>query len=174
LALEGSFRQKNILHSPLLSALLWLSACGSGLGTCPAWAVNTDEALEPGLTEIVVTARKRPQRIEDVPLAIDAVTAATLAATATRDLFDLAGLVPGMVFSRAPDDGLALTLRGVGTPARSQAFDQSIALFLDGTFLAKGKLYPLALFDTERIEVQRGPHSTEIGKNANFCALSVV
>ena len=79
-----------------------------------------------------------------------------------------------MVFSRAPDDGLALTLRGVGTPARSQAFDQSIALFLDGTYLAKGPLYPLALFDIERVEVIRGPHSTEVGKNASVGALSVV
>jgi iron complex outermembrane receptor protein len=61
-----------------------------------------------------------------------------------------------------------------GTPARSQAFDQSIALFLDGTYLAKGALYPLALFDVERVEVVRGPHSTEVGKNASVGALSVV
>jgi iron complex outermembrane receptor protein len=174
MALEGSFRVKTMLHRPLLSVLLCLSAGRGALGAGPVGADNADEALEPGLTEILVTARKRPQRIEEVPLAIDAVTAPMLAATATRDLFDLAGLVPGMVFSRAPDDGLALTLRGVGTPARSQAFDQSIALFLDGTFLAKGKLYPLALFDTERIEVLRGPHSTEVGKNASVGALSVV
>ena len=79
-----------------------------------------------------------------------------------------------MVFSLAPDDGLALTLRGVGTPARPQALDQSIALFLDGTYLAKGPLYPIALFDVERVEVVRGPHSTEVGKNASVGALSVV
>jgi iron complex outermembrane receptor protein len=174
MALEGSNRLEALLHRSLFSALLCLSAGGTALGARASWAGNADEALEPELAEIVVTARKRPQPIDDVPIAIDAVTAPTLAATATRDLFDLAGLVPGMVFSRAPDDGLALTLRGVGTPARSQAFDQSIALFLDGTFLAKGKLYPLALFDTERVEVLRGPHSTEVGKNASVGALSVV
>ena len=91
-----------------------------------------------------------------------------LATTATRDLIDMAGHVAGMVFSRAPDDALALTLRGVGTPARPQAFDQSIALFLDGTYLAKGPLYPLALFDIERVEVVRGPHSTEVGKKREY------
>jgi iron complex outermembrane receptor protein len=80
----------------------------------------------------------------------------------------------GMVFALAADDGLALTVRGVGTPARPQALDQSIALFLDGTYLAKGALYPLALFDVERVEVVRGPHSTEVGKNASVGALSVV
>ena len=79
-----------------------------------------------------------------------------------------------MVFSLAVDDGLALTVRGVGTPARPQALDQSIALFLDGTYLAKGALYALALFDIERVEVVRGPHSTEVGKNASVGALSVV
>jgi iron complex outermembrane receptor protein len=172
--MEGSGQLKTVLHRAIFSALLCLSVAGPALRAGPARTDNANDAVEPGLTEIVVTARKRPQLIDDVPLAIAAVTAPMLGNTATRDLFDVAGLVPGMVFSRAPDDGLALTLRGVGTPARSQAFDQSIALFLDGTFLAKGKLYPLALFDTERIEVLRGPHSTEIGKNASVGALSVV
>ena len=174
LALEGSRRLGALIQSALLAALQCLSAGGFALETPPAWADSAGEPPDPQLTEIIVTARKRPQLIDEVPLAITALTAPTLAATATRDLFDLAGLIPGMVFSRAPDDGLALTLRGVGTPARSQAFDQSIALFLDGTFLAKGKLYPLALFDTERIEVLRGPHSTEVGKNASVGALSIV
>ena len=132
------------------------------------------DVVEPPLFELVVTARKRPQVLEDVPASIYAVTAPMIAATATRDLVDLAGQVSGMVFSLAPDDGLALTVRGVGTPARPQALDQSIALFLDGTYLAKGPLYPLALFDIERVEVVRGPHSTEVGKNASVGALSVV
>ena len=129
---------------------------------------------EPTLREIVVTARKRPQLLEDVPASIYVATAPMLEEVATRSLVDLAGQVAGMVFSLAPDDGLALTLRGVGTPARPQALDQSIALFLDGTYLPKAPLYPIALFDVERVEVVRGPHSTEVGKNASVGALSVV
>ena len=135
---------------------------------------QASEVAETALFEIIVTARKRPQVLEDVPASISVVTAPMIEDTATRNLVDLAGQVAGMVFSLAPDDGLALTLRGVGTPARPQALDQSIALFLDGTYLAKGPLYPIALFDVERVEVVRGPHSTEVGKNASVGALSVV
>ena len=135
---------------------------------------EASEAAEPALFEIVITARKRPQMLEDVPASISVVTASEIQDMATRNLVDFAGQVAGMVFSLAPDDGLALTLRGVGTPARPQALDQSIALFLDGTYLPKPPLYSIALFDVERVEVVRGPHSTEVGKNASVGALSVV
>lgn len=145
------------------------------MGSAMTRAAEVDAGGEaPGLSEIMVTARKRPQSIESIPASITVVTDAALASTANHDLTELPDHVSGMVFSRAPDDGLALTLRGVGTPARSQAFDQSIALFLDGTYLAKGRLYPIALLDVDRIEVFRGPHSSEVGKNASVGAISVV
>jgi len=155
-------------------SLLMLSWAAMTPSQAASAEAGTADVVQPPLFELVVTARKRPQVLEDVPASIYAVTAPMIAATATRDLVDLAGQVSGMVFSLAVDDGLALTLRGVGTPARPQALDQSIALFLDGTYLAKGALYPLALFDIERVEVVRGPHSTEVGKNASVGALSVV
>jgi iron complex outermembrane receptor protein len=155
-----------------LTTVLSLAATTSG--PVAAAESTTAESQETPLFEIVVTARKRPQVLDEVPVSIHAVTGQVLADTATHDLFEMAGQVAGMVFTRAPDDGLALTLRGVGTPARSQAFDQSIALFLDGTYLAKQPLYTLTMFDVERVEVVRGPHSTEVGKNASVGALSVV
>ena len=157
-----------------LIGMMGLELCGSA-GTMGARAAETDWGpAETGLPEILVTARKRSQAIDTVPATISVVGEAALQSTATHDLTELAGQVSGMVFSRAPDDGLALTLRGIGTPARSQAFDQSIALFLDGTYLAKGRLYPIALLDVERVEVLRGPHSSEVGKNASVGAISVV
>jgi len=155
-------------------SLLMLSWAAMTPSQAASAEAGTADVVEPPLFELVVTARKRPQVLEDVPASIYAVTAPMIAATATRDLVDLAGQVSGMVFLLAADDGLALTVRGVGTPARPQALDQSIALFLDGTYLAKAALYPLALFDVERVEVVRGPHSTEVGKNASVGALSVV
>ena len=128
-------------------SLLMLSWAATTPSQATPVEAGTAAVAEPALFELVVTARKRPQVLEDVPASIFAVTAPMIAATATRDLVDVAGQVSGMVFSLAVDDGLALTVRGVGTPARPQALDQSIALFLDGTYLAKGALYPLALFD---------------------------
>ena len=140
-------------------------------------AVCTAHAVEAGdstIEEIVVTAQKREQSIQDVPLTVNALTSETLDDFDVDDLFEVANLVPGMVFSRAPDDGLALTLRGLGTPARTQSFDQSVALFLDGMFLGKGRMYSSAFFDIERMEVVKGTQSTLLGKNSSLGAISMV
>lgn len=125
------------------------------------------------LEEIVVTAQKREQSVQDIPVTVNAVSGEDLSDFAVDNLFKVADLVPGMVFSRAPDDGLALTLRGLGTPARTQSFDQSVALFLDNMFLGKGRMYSTAFFDVERVEVIKGTQSTLLGKNTSLGALSL-
>jgi iron complex outermembrane receptor protein len=127
-----------------------------------------------GVEEIVVTATKRATEVQRLPASVAIVEAASLEDAEVRDLFGLQTLVPGVVFNRAPDDGLALTFRGVGAAARPQAFDPSIALYQDGVFLAKGRLYALPLFDVERIELLKGPHTIEVGKNASVGAIHVV
>ncbi|HWS63681.1 MAG TPA: TonB-dependent receptor plug domain-containing protein [Steroidobacteraceae bacterium] len=133
-----------------------------------------DPAFGDALQEIVVTAQKRDQAAQDVPITVTVLTADALVASDSKDLFQLANYVPGMVFSRAPDDGLALSFRGVRTGARSQAFDQSVALFLNGLCLAKGRLYSQALFDVRQIEFTKGTESSLLGKNASVGAISIV
>lgn len=125
------------------------------------------------LEEVVVTAQKRAQSVQDIPVTVTAISGEALSDFGVDNLFKLADLVPGMVFSRAPDDGLALTLRGLGTPARTQSFDQSVALFLDGMFLGKGRMYSSSFFDVERVEVIKGTQSTLLGKNTSLGALSL-
>ena len=127
-------------------------------------------ALEP----ILVTARNRAEPIQEIPVSVTAVSGEDLNRDGIRDLVQAANAVPGMVFSRAPDDGLALTFRGLGTAARSQAFELSEALFVDGVFMGKGRLYTTSLFDVDRIEFIRGTQSTLLGKNSSLGALSVV
>ena len=63
------------------------------------------------------------------------------------DMFDMANFVPGMIFSRAPDDGLALSFRGVASSPRNQAYEQAVGAFLDGVFFGKGRMYSAGLFD---------------------------
>lgn len=136
-------------------------------------ALASPTALSAVLEEVVVTAQKRTESLQDVPITITALSSEALSDFGIDSLFELADLVPGMVFSRAPDDGLALTLRGLGTPARTQSFDQSVALFLDGMFLGKGRMYSSAFFDVERIEVIKGTQSTLLGKNTSLGAISI-
>jgi len=139
------------------------------IGSC---AISTT-VLAAQLEEVVVTAQKRAESVQDIPVTVTALSNEALADFGVDNLFKLADLVPGMVFSRAPDDGLALTLRGLGTPARTQSFDQSVALFLDGMFLGKGRMYSSAFFDVERIEVIKGTQSTLWGKNTSLGAISL-
>ncbi len=136
--------------------------------------VAQDTSSPRVLEEIVVTAQKRAQSLQDVPVTVNALSEENLTEFGVDSLFEVANLVPGMVFSRAPDDGLALTLRGLGTPARTQSFDQSVALFLDGTFMGKGRMYSAAFFDVERMEVIKGTQSTLLGKNTSLGAISIV
>ncbi|MEM8564126.1 MAG: TonB-dependent receptor [Pseudomonadota bacterium] len=138
-----------------------------------ALALSSSLTNAATLEEVVVTAQKRAESIQDIPLTVTAISNETLNEFGVDNLFKLADLVPGMVFSRAPDDGLALTLRGLGTPARTQSFDQSVALFLDGMFLGKGRMYSTAFFDVERIEVIKGTQSTLLGKNTSLGAISI-
>ena len=154
-----------ITRSKLMVILLVLSACESVRASVP-----DGEQLE----EITVTAQKRAESSQDVPMTIDTVSADEMSRDNVRNLFQIADYVPGMVFSRAPDDGMALTFRGLGTPARSQAFEESIGLFMDGIFLAKARLYSSAFFDLDRAEMIKGTDSTLLGKNTSLGAISLI
>lgn len=144
------------------------------LAATPAHAQQAQPAAEGGLGEIIVTAQKRSESAQDIPVSVLAVGGQQLESKGVTDLFQAVTLVPGVVFSRAPDDGLALTFRGLGTTARPQAFEQSVALFLDGTFIGKGRLYSTSFFDVDRMEFIKGTQSTLLGKNASLGAVSVV
>jgi iron complex outermembrane receptor protein len=137
-------------------------------------AQDPQPSASPTLEVIEITSQKRVQTLQEVPATVTAVSGEILEEYGIDDLFEMAELVPGMVFSRAPDDGLALTLRGLGTPARTQSFDQSVALFQDGMFMGKGRMYSAAFFDVERIEVIKGTQSTLLGKNTSLGAISVI
>ncbi len=136
--------------------------------------VQATEQSDDTLVDIVVTAQKRSESLQTVPASVTAIDGDALASSGTTDLFQVVKQVPGVVFARAPDDGLGLTFRGLGTLARSHAFEQSVALFTDGVFNGKGRLYTTSMFDVERVEFIKGTQSTLLGKNASLGAINVV
>ena len=140
----------------------------------PADTTSASASAQTGVGDIVVTAQKRSESAQRIPVSVAAIAGTQLAQQGVKDLFQAVNLVPGVVFSRAPDDGLALTFRGLGTTARPQAFEQSVALFTDGVFFGKGRLYSTAFFDVDRLEFIKGTQSTLLGKNASIGAISIV
>lgn len=163
-------------QNKIKQCLVIASGCFASLGVAQeSDSFNqADKPSKTALEVIQVTSQKRTQTLQEVPATITAIPSNMLDDYAIDNLFEIADLVPGMVFSRAPDDGLGLTLRGLGTPARTQSFDQSVALFQDGMFIGKGRMYSSAFFDVERVEVIKGTQSTLLGKNTSLGAISVI
>jgi iron complex outermembrane receptor protein len=126
------------------------------------------------LEEIIVSAQKRDETLSDVPISISVVSQEGLDNYAVDDLFDMANLIPGMVFARAPDDGLVLSFRGVASVSRNQAYEQAVGVFLDGVFFGKGRLYSAGIYDLARTEMIMGTQSTLLGKNTSVGAISLV
>ena len=155
-------------------AIAYPVAAQTAMAAPPPPSATAGAAADEGITEIVVTAQKRSESAQRIPLSVTAISGANLAQQGVKDLFQAVTLVPGVVFSRAPDDGLALTFRGLGTQARPQAFEQSVALFIDGVFIGKSRLYATSFFDIDRMEFIKGTQSTLLGKNASLGAISVI
>lgn len=124
--------------------------------------------------DIVVTARRRDERLIDVPVAVTAVSGETLENYSVSRMADLATLVPSMVTGRAASGSSAsIFLRGVGSTALSAGFDQSVSFVIDGLPMSRGREISLPQFDIQNVEVLRGPQALFFGKNTTGGLISV-
>lgn len=131
--------------------------------------LNAQEVLD----EITVTAQKREQNLQDVPISILAITGAEIQAGGFESMEDLATFVPNLFMS---DDltGQNLFMRGVGTTVANEAFEQAVAQFHDGVYYGRDNLSQNGFFDLERVEVARGPQPVFAGQSATAGALSYI
>ena len=125
------------------------------------------------LDAIVVTAQRREQSIQDVPVSISAFSAEDLEARVATSLSDLSSFTPNFNFANY-DSGMNLHIRGVGSSDASLFFDPGVGVFLDGVYLPRLRGLDLDLVGIERIEILRGPQGTLFGKNTIGGAISVV
>ncbi|RVT42357.1 TonB-dependent receptor [Sphingobium algorifonticola] len=136
-------------------------------------ADSADRALQQ--QDIVVTAQKRTERLQDVPLALTVVTSATLADRGITRFDELGRLVPSLSFDpgATPNEN-SFSLRGISAAAVGQGQQSSVGVYVDGVYLTGRSALNLDLFDVERIEVLRGPQGTLFGRNTVAGALSIV
>ncbi|MGB1875505.1 MAG: TonB-dependent receptor, partial [Rhodospirillaceae bacterium] len=125
------------------------------------------------LEEIVVTALKRSQSLQDVPAAITAITGEMLDDLAVDDIQDLYVQTPGLAFSRAGGEG-QIYIRGVGSSAFGVTNDPSSAINQDGVYLTLANMGLTQFLDVDRIEVLRGPQGTLYGRNATAGAINII
>ncbi len=142
-----------------LTALLPFSA--------PALAQTTIE-------EIVVTAQKREQGLDEVPLAISVLQSDTIDAAYANGIEELQALVPSLSFRKGNTTrNSALTVRGIGTISFSIAAEPSVSTVVDGVVMGRSGQAFADLYDIERIEVLRGPQGTLFGKNASAGVVNI-
>jgi iron complex outermembrane recepter protein len=128
------------------------------------------------LGQVTVTARKREETLQDVPIAVSAFTAASLFKQNVQNLADLQGKVPSLQVYAARGSNTTLTayIRGVGQADPTWGFDPGVGIYLDEVYLARPQGAVLDVFDVNRIEVLRGPQGTLYGKNTIGGAIKYV
>lgn len=125
------------------------------------------------ITDIIVTAQKREERIQDVPISISVVSAEALTRSGAKNLIELQGIVPGVFFSGNAIGGSApVTVRGV-TGVNTYLLDDPVALYVNGVYQTSGQFGSLGLLDVESIEIIRGPQGTLEGRNATAGAILI-
>lgn len=140
------------------------------LGTSLTSAVSWGAQLE----EVVVTAQHRAENVQDVPIAVTALSADMLEVADIFDAGSIAQNVPGLTYAEFSPGQANIAMRGISSADDGAGLDNSVALFLDGVYIGRGASINFDMFDMERIEVLRGPQGTLFGRNAIGGAISVV
>ena len=163
------------VHATVVAALSCPFAASAQEQTAPA----PQAAAEPqppvvGLEEVVITAQKRQQSLQDVPLSVSAFSGDMLKEGRMADIRGIVDFTPG--FSGKTEDGFtdALSMRGIATNDFGIGGDPSVAMFVDGIWSGRTGGVMTAMYDVERAEVVKGPQGTLFGRNSIAGAVSVI
>lgn len=125
------------------------------------------------LEEIIVTAQKRTESVQEIPLTVAVVTGDTLEQFSINNASDLARSVPGLEIEPAPQGLHAPRIRGLGTGVGAENVEQSVGLFIDGIYSGKPRDLQSAMFDVGRVEVIKGTQTSQLGKNTSLGAILI-
>lgn len=155
---------------------LALLASAAGLTIAQvASAAETAATTENEVTEVIVTAQKREERVIDVPISMTAVSGEVLQRARVTDVQSLARVVPGFTFEDSLiSSGARARIRGIGSPTFTSGVETSVSVALDGVVTGPTGSGLSNMFDVGHVEVLRGPQGTLFGKNATAGAVSVV
>ena len=160
-----------------LVALAWAgsaSAQDTPTGNPPAAATTPSDDNAPRVDDIIVTAQKRSENLQDVPVAVSAVTGKTLENKRILDLVDLSNATPGLQI-KSDDNGAnpRIFIRGVGVNDFNPATASAVGIYADGVYVGSPLAQRFAFFDLQQAEVLRGPQGTLYGRNTTGGAVNV-
>jgi iron complex outermembrane receptor protein len=156
-------------YSGIAAAIAGISAMTGVMSTT---ATAAEQSL--GLEEVIVTARKRAESLQDVPVSVTAITS-QLQRSTMQSIQDLQGFIPNVTIDEIPgNNGAALSIRGISFQETDKSVDTPVGVILDGVSLGVVAGGLLNNFDMERIEVLRGPQGTLFGKNTTAGAVNII
>ncbi len=130
-------------------------------------------ALAQALEEVIVTATRRAESLQDVAISVIAMSGDNIKDMAITKAEDFAADMPAVTIAQNPI-GNFIFIRGVGTPGANQGIEQSVSIFHDGIYMGRHQLSRAPFMDLERVEVLRGPQSVLFGKNTIGGAVHVI
>ncbi len=139
-------------------------------------ALAQDAQADEGVRadEIIVTAQRQSQSLQEVPIAVSAFSAESLERQQIKNASDLQLTLPNVTFSKGNFTGSSFTIRGIGDLCVGVTCDSATAVHMDGTPLLSTRLFETEYFDLERVEVLRGPQGTLFGRNATSGVINFV
>lgn len=163
------------LRAPLRAMLLTASLAALSTPALAQDAAAQDEAAEEDSGDIVVVAQGRAQLLADVPVAVSAVSAETLANSGANDIRQLNQVAPSLLVSSTGSEANgSARIRGIGTVGDNPGLESSVAVFIDGVYRSRSGIGLNELGEIERVEVLRGPQGTLGGRNASAGMISII
>ncbi|ANP46979.1 TonB-dependent receptor [Candidatus Viadribacter manganicus] len=148
-------------------AALTIALGASALAATPAMAQEEDDT-------IVVTATRRDQALQDVPIAVTPVTSEMIQNSGIRDVQDLTSVAPSLQFNVSESESSATArLRGVGTQGSNPGLESAVGIFVDGVYRARNGVALTDLGEVQQIEVLRGPQGTLFGRNTSAGLITI-
>jgi iron complex outermembrane recepter protein len=164
---------KHIVKLSMLASAAWAA---SSVAT-PAFAQQTEPQAADAdeSTDIIVTASKREQTLQEVPISVSVTSAERIERAQIRDLIDLQSVVPSLKVPQFQSSTQTnFVIRGFGNGANNPGIESSVGVFIDGVYRSRSASAIADLPEIERVEVLRGPQSTLFGKNVSAGAISVI
>ena len=163
-------RLTNLLRTTVSAAVV--GACAFGFAGV---ASAQDQDGPQTIDDIIVTAQKREQNLQDVPIVVTTLSAETLQDAGVRDIKDLQILTPGMtVTSTSSEASTTARIRGVGTVGDNPGLESSVGVVIDGVYRSRNSVGFGDLGEMARIEVLKGPQGTLFGKNTSAGVINII
>lgn len=158
------FHRQSARRSGAFSAIVLMSQLGSPAALAQLQAEDERQELAT-IEEIVITARRRQERLQDVPVAVSAFSNRRIEQLQADDLTGLQNAVPNLYLQQGDARNAVIYIRGIGQNDSLAFADPGVGVYVDDVFIARSQAAVLDLFDVERVEVLRGPQGTLYGRN---------